>query len=196
MEAGEGQQRRPRAKRPPGPSDESLALRCRGGDIEAFEALARRYQDRLFSYALRMLGSREDAEDAVQEILLRLYRSMGRFDPRQRFVGWAFGVAAHVCRDALRRKGRRREEPVGEFHEASGRPGPADDAEADERQALVLDAVMGLPPKYREVVVLHYLEGMGYEEVAATLGIRAEAARQRALRAREMLRGSLEERGL
>jgi len=56
--------------------------------------------------------------------------------------------------------------------------------------------VMGLPPKYREVVVLHYLEGMGYEEVAATLGIRAEAARQRALRAREMLRGSLEERGL
>ena len=191
-----GEERRRRREPPAGPSDEALALRCRQGDLDAFETLARRYQDRLFAYALRMLGSRQDAEDAVQEILLRLYRSMGRFDARQRFVGWAFGVAAHVCRDALRRKGRRREEPVGEFHQASSGPGPSEAASADERQALVAEAVMGLPPKYREVVVLHYLEGMGYEEAAATLGIRAEAARQRALRARVMLRRALEERGL
>jgi len=176
------------ARPPAGPSDEMLALRSRGGDLAAFETLVRRYQDRVYSYALRMIGDSHEAEDLTQETLLRAFRSLARFDPNQRFVGWLFGIAAHVCRDWLRGRGRWREQ-VSEAVEDAAAPGsPGEDAASAEERERVAGAVRMLPPKYREVIVLHYVEGMGYEEVARTLGIRPDAARRRALRAREMLR--------
>ena len=176
-----------------GPPDETLALRSTQGDLAAFETLARRYQGRVYSYALRMVGDVQEAEDLTQETLLRAFRSLARFDPRQRLVGWLFGIAAHVCRDCLRRRSRRREHVSEAVERAATTRTPRDEAAAAEEQRNVLEAVGKLPPKYREVIVLHYLEEMGYDEVAAALGIRPAAARRRALRARDMLRRHLEE---
>jgi len=174
-----------------GPSDETLALRSRQGDLAAFEALARRYQSRVYGYALRIVGDIHEAEDLTQESLLRAYRSLARFDPTQRFVGWLFGIAAHVCRDCLRRRGRSREHTSEAAADARSDRTPRDEAADAEERGRVQQAVRSLPIKYREVIVLHYLEEMSYEEVAASLGIRPDAARRRALRAREMLRSRL-----
>lgn len=183
------------AAEPSGPSDESLALRSREGDLASFEALARRYEDRLYGYALRMLGDLHEAADATQDVLMRTFRSLGNFDPRQRFGAWVFGIAAHVCRDCLRSR-RRRPEHLGEWVEdplASG--DGTEGAVRAEESRRVHEAIARLPLKYREVIVLHYLEDMGYEEVARSLGITAAGARRRALRARDMLRRHLGEVG-
>ncbi|MBM4039287.1 MAG: RNA polymerase sigma factor [Planctomycetes bacterium] len=170
-----------------GPSDESLASRSRHGDVAAFEVLVRRYQGRVYSYALRMTGDAHEAEDLAQETLLRVYRSLGRFDTRQPFAAWVFGIAAHVCRDWLRWRGRRREQVVETVDAVQQGASPAAEAAAAEERERVAKAVQRLPRKYREVIVLHYVEEMGYEQVAAALGIRPDAARRRALRARTML---------
>ena len=180
--------RGPTAQREDSPSpDEALALRCRAGDLAAFDLLAHRYQPRLYGYALRMVGHSQEAEDLTQETLLRAFASLGRFDANQPFGRWLFGIAAHVCRDWLRWRFRRREQASAASGQAYVTATPRDEAIAAEEQARVAQAVRRLPLKYREVVVLHYMEDMGYEEVAATLGIRPDAARRRALRAREML---------
>ena len=174
-----------------GHDDETLAARSQGGDLAAFDALARRYEARLFSYALRMTGDAHEAADLAQETLLRVYRSLGRFDASRRFAPWAFGIAAHVCRDWLRRRGRRAEQPWGNDDRPAGIATPAEAAAAAEERERVVQAVRRLPPKYREVIVLHYLEEMPYDDVARSLSISPEAARRRALRAREMLRKRL-----
>jgi len=176
---------------PVGPSDELLALRSREGDRAAFEVLARRYQDRLFTYSVRMIGDAHEAADLTQETLVRTFRSLGNFDPQQRFGPWLFGIAAHVCRDWLRRRARRPEYTSEAVVDVEAPRAEADDAESVEQRDRVREAVRRLPLKYREVVILHYLADMGYDDVARSLGITSAAARRRALRAREMLRRSL-----
>ncbi|MFW6108337.1 MAG: RNA polymerase sigma factor, partial [bacterium] len=171
--------------------DEWLAARSQGGDLAAFDVLARRYEDRLFSYARRLVGEAQTAADLAQETLLRAFRSLGRFDTDQRFGPWVFGIAAHVCRDWLRRRGRRPEQRWEEMDLAAPTPTPAAQAAQAEERERVVRAVELLPPKYREVVVLHYLEEMPYDEVARSLDITPAAARRRALRARAMLRKRL-----
>jgi len=171
-----------------GPSDETLALRSRRGDLAAFEVLARRYQRRVYTYALRIVAHAQEAEDLTQETLLRAFGSLRHFDARRRFGAWLFGIAAHVCRDCLRRRGRRRERVSEAVEGLATYESPDLTAEDAEQRERVLGAVRRLPLKYREVIVLHYLEEVSYDEVAASLGITPAAARRRALRAREMLR--------
>jgi len=185
---------KPQTQPPVGPSDELLALRSREGDRAAFEILARRYQDRLYTYAVRMIGDTHEAADLTQETLVRAFRSLGNFDPQQRFGGWLFGIAAHVCKDWLRGRTRRPEHASEAVADAEAPRAESDDPELAEQRERVREAVRRLPLKYREVTVLHYLAEMGYDDVARSLGITAAAARRRALRAREMLRRSLGER--
>lgn len=179
------------SRRSAGPSDATLALRSREGDAAAFETLARSFQRRVYSYALRMVGDMQEAEDLAQEVFLRAHGSLARYDPRQPFAPWLFGIAAHVCRDWLRRRSRRPRLVHAEAEPAGAAPSAAQDAEARERRGRVRQAVLRLPRKYREVIVLHYLDDLPYDEVAAALGIQPAAARRRALRAREMLRPHL-----
>ena len=169
-------------------SDETLAAQCAGGDLTAFDALARRYQDRLYSYALRLCGDTYRAADLAQETLLRAFRSLERFDPTRRFGPWVFGIASHVCRDWLRWRGRQREQSWETLDAAPGPDATVDTVVAGEERERVHRAVERLPLKYREVIVLHYLEELPYDAVAESLGIKPEAARRRALRARQMLR--------
>jgi RNA polymerase sigma-70 factor (ECF subfamily) len=173
---------------PVGISDETLAIQTQGGDLAAFETLARRYENRLYSYAVRITGDTHEAADQAQEILIRAYESIGRFDPQYRFANWIYGIAAHVCRDGLRKRRRSREQQSEAIELAESPLRVGEEVAAAEEREQVRAAVRRLPLKYREVIVLHYLEEMPYDEVAAALGIKPAAARRRALRAREMLR--------
>jgi RNA polymerase sigma-70 factor (ECF subfamily) len=159
--------------------------------LAAFDGLARRYQDRVYSYALRIVGDPHEAADLAQDTLMRAFRSLASFDAKQRFGAWLFGIAAHVCRDCLRRRRRRLEHTSEAVEDAAAPVREGEGAAAAEERSRVRDAVRKLPIKYREVIVLHYLEEMGYDQVARSLGITAAAARRRALRAREMLRRRL-----
>ena len=129
----------------------------------------------------------------TQETLVSAFRSLGSFDPRQRFGSWVYGIAANVCRSWHRRWGRRPRPMSGAVADVESPRSEADEPASVEERRQVREAVRRLPVKYREVVVLHYLDEMGYDEVARTLGITEAAARRRALRARLMLRRSLGE---
>jgi RNA polymerase sigma-70 factor (ECF subfamily) len=135
-------------------------------DLAAFDALMVRYQRQVIGTALRILGNRDDALDAAQEVFFRLYQHRGRVEENP--GPWLYRVTVNVCFD-LRR--RRREFPMVEGFEPSPEQ-PAFDAELDQerRRAIVKQALRHLPEKERAAIVLREIEGLSTAEVAAALG--------------------------
>lgn len=188
-----------------GVTDEDLAARAATGDRSAFETLVTRHQHRVHRLAARLTRSDADAQDVLQETFLAAYRKLGSFRGESRFSTWLCRIATNAARMLRRRQGRRRTEPLDDYlpkFDADGRHAatPAElevASRADEmldRKALAARAREGLdrlPDTYREVFVLRDLEEMTSEEVAGLLGISAATVRQRAHRARLMLRGWL-----
>lgn len=176
--------------------DRELAERHRRGDARAFEELYRRYAAAVINLAWRLSGSRVEAEDLGQEIFLRVFRHLARFRGEAALRTWIFRVAINHCRSRL---GRRRAptEPLGEGDEGGRQaidPGPS-----PERQALASDeerqlerALAGLPPVFREAVVLRDVEGLAYEEIATALEVPVGTVRSRIARGREQLRRAIE----
>ena len=166
-------------------SDAEVVGQVRLGDVDAFGALVTKYRERYGRYAVRMLGNREDAEEALQDAFVRAYRNLGRLDDPARFGGWLFSILANRCRTAGRRRGRRERTFVPE--EAAGEPGHSAEAEGlawREEIDLALDA---LPTDQREAFLLHHVEGWDYEEMAESTGAGQSALKMRVKRARERL---------
>lgn len=174
-------------------SDEQLFGRFRQGDLGALRALIERYQDDLLRFLYRLVGERNAAEDVFQETFLQIYQSGDTFDLERRFRPWLFTIAANKGRDYLRRKGRRREvdlmAPVsGSRGGTSGGSGAGDgatfvdlmqidvdppDARIDrtERDRLVQQALEGVSPVLREILLLAYFQRLSYVQIADELGI-------------------------
>jgi len=153
------------------------AVRCTlEGDRQAFRFIVERYTPLLYSLACRLLGHAEEAEDAVQEIFERLYRSLQRYDPRRSFHPWMYTLALNHLRSLRRRAGRRiRALPVDPL-DLDSRPAAHGDAEEPGRRAALAEgerlaarALEGLPARQREVFVLRQLEGLSVAEVAEIL---------------------------
>lgn len=149
----------------------ALVERAREGDGRAFDRLMIETQERVVGLAWRMLGSREDARDAAQEVYLRVFRYLGRFRSEHDFHGWLYRITINVCRDAAR---RRRRAPVSDAAVAErGEPPEAEEALLGaERWSRLLEALASLPPKERAALVLRDLEGLTSEQVARVLGSR------------------------
>jgi RNA polymerase sigma-70 factor, ECF subfamily len=152
-----------------GPTDGDLIQRVAIGDANAFETLYHRYVRSVFGLALRRLGDRMRAEDAVQETFAAVWRSARTYRP-ERGAGapWLYAVA----RNAIVDRARSRQEPPGEVPEtASPDLGPEERAEAAYVSWRVHRALSGLPPSEREVVELAYYGGLSQSEIADFLGI-------------------------
>jgi RNA polymerase sigma-70 factor (ECF subfamily) len=173
-----------------GESDRELVERCRGGEQAAFGALVERYQQRLVRFARGMVGNEEDARDVAQEAFVRAYTHLDRFDARRRFSVWLYSIASHVAVDWLRRR-TRRQELDQRAPEPPGPPLPEEAALRTEAARLVQAAVGELPLGLRQLVLLHYGEGLSCAEAAIVMGISHGAARVRLFRAREQLRRQL-----
>ncbi|HZQ16545.1 MAG TPA: sigma-70 family RNA polymerase sigma factor [Gaiellaceae bacterium] len=176
-------------------SDGDLIVRAAAGDGSAFEDLYRRYSRAVFGLALRRLGDRGKAEEAVQETFASVWRSAGSYKPERGPGGpWLYAVARHAIVDRARRRG---EQPVDSYEEqADAEPGPADRAESGWVAWRVHRALEELPEREREVVSLAYWSGLSQSEVAEFLGIplgtvktRTRAALQRLA---DLLEGELE----
>jgi RNA polymerase sigma-70 factor, ECF subfamily len=155
--------------------DEQLILRVASGDRVAFEALYDRYSATVFGIVLKMLGDRELAEDAVQEVFWRVWRRAGSFDRSRAFAPWLFGIAHNYGIDELRRR-RVRPQPVYEDDEQpilSDIPDEVDVAAqatlADQRR-IVRAALDQLPDEQRQALMLAYYGGLTQQEIAARLG--------------------------
>lgn len=156
---------------------DSIIVRAQAGDDAAFDQLMVCHQRRVVTVAWRLLGNRDDARDAAQEAFLRVYRHLGKFDPKQDFSGWLYRIVVNVCRDVARRRGRHAQAASLETEFESGsliEPPSAADAEAEairaEQQQIILRALSTLTEKERAAIVLRDLEGLPTAEVARILG--------------------------
>ena len=184
--------------------EESLIARCLEGDVEAFRPLVQRYQRLAFSVALRMLGSRADAEDIAQQAFVDAFNALDRFHGEGRqhaFSTWRLRIAVNRSKDVLKSK-RRTEEPLerdvdgSEAAFAYDPPTPEANAFSDENRAQLEAALLSLPTKYREVLVLKDAEELSYEEIRAILQLPITTLKIRVVRARAMLREIIESQGL
>ncbi len=182
-------------------SDVHLVERARAGDLDAFNVLVDRYQRQVYNLCLRMLGTREAAEDATQDAFLSAYRRLGDFRGGQ-FRSWLLRIATNASIDELRRAKRHGAAPLEREVEGATvavevpdpASGPEELALDAELRASLERALATLPPEQRAAVILADVQGLSYEEVAETLGCSLGTVKSRIFRARERLRAYL--RGL
>jgi len=178
--------------------DQELVARWRAGDLEAFEELVRQHEKRVFRLLLRMLGSREEAEDVAQETFLSLFRHGHRFRGESRFSTFVYRVAANAALNRRRSLGRNRtrlEKLVERQAAGDDLPNTPRDAassvEAGEVGEEVRRALEALSPNLRLPVVLYDIEGLAYGEIAEILGVAEGTVKSRIHRARQALREEL-----
>lgn len=161
----------------------------------SWEEIVREHSARVYRLAYRLTGNRHDAEDLTQEVFIRVFRSLSSYTPGT-FEGWLHRITTNLFLDGARRKQRIRMDAMGEDSDrfAATGDGPERAFEHDNLDLDVQRALDELPPEYRAAVVLCDIEGLSYEEIAVTLGIKLGTVRSRIHRARARLRVSLEHR--
>lgn len=166
-------------------SDVDLVLRARRGDLDAFADLVARYRDRFIRYARHMLGSHEDAEEAVQDAFVRAHRSLAQCDP-ERFGAWSYRIMVNRCRTVARRR-RWWRFRVTDLQQASevGVPHPAAGGALREE---IDRAVALLTADQREAFLLKHVEDLSYQEMTTITGASVAALKMRVSRACERMR--------
>jgi RNA polymerase sigma-70 factor (ECF subfamily) len=189
------------------PQDEQKLLeRSRHGDLEAFNALVVAYQDRVYNLCLRMLGSVQPAEDAAQEAFISAFRNVAKMRG-ENVRAWLFRIASNACIDELRRRKRQPHlsldaPPRGAAGDAPDRRLDVPDAAAGPEQLLLRGELgealqvelLRLPAGQRLAVVLCDIEGLSYEEIAASMSSSLGTVKSRISRGRARLREALEAR--
>jgi len=177
-------------------SDQELLAAARAGDRNALEALLLRYQAKVYRFGMKMCRDPEDAKDVLQDTLLAMARTVGDFRGTSSLSTWLYTIARSFC-IKKRRRGRS-VATAGEANdeEAAGGvahpgPGPEESVESRQIEAVLAEAIAGLAPRYREVLVLRDIEGLSAPEVAEVLGITLAAVKSRLHRARLAVRSAV-----
>ena len=178
--------------------DRELVERWRKGELEAFAALVRRHQRRVFGLLLRMLGNREEAEDASQDTFLNLHRHGHRFRFEARFSTFVYRVAVNAALNRRRSLGRRRAQAEA-FTEVQSVMPSGSTPEADPESSLIGDRLRArlerelhaLPEALRTPVILFDVEGLSYGEISEVLEVAEGTVKSRIHRARQALRARL-----
>jgi RNA polymerase sigma-70 factor (ECF subfamily) len=161
-----------------------------------WEEVVREHSARVYRLAYRLTGNSHDAEDLTQEVFVRVFRSLPGYTPGT-FEGWLHRITTNLFLDMARRRQRIRFEGLGEETEArldGGEPTPAQAFEDRHLDDDIQAALKALAPEYRAAVILCDIEGLSYEEIAATLDIKLGTVRSRIHRGRAQLRAALEHR--
>jgi len=174
-----------------------LVARARAGDEIAFERIMLATEQRVVSIAWRMLGNRDDARDAAQDVYLRVFKYLGRFRAGEDFRGWLYRITINVCHDFARKKGATGLTQFDQIDfmqesaalETGSRSADPESLALQEQQlALIRSALQSLPPKERAALVLRDLEGFSTEEVAHALGSRPVTVRSQVSSARAKIK--------
>lgn len=174
--------------------DASLVSRCKHRDAEAFTLLVDRYQARVFGYVRRMLRSIEDAEDVSQEVFIKAFQNIDRFDSRASFSTWLFKIASNLCIDKIRKQEQENRiefeslefDDTVSFKDESWNPEA--NLNAKELVIAIEQSIMQLSNKLKSVLLLHDQQNLGYEEIAEILNIPVGTVKSRLFLAREELK--------
>jgi len=175
-----------------GSDDRSRTIAAaRAGDLAAFETLMRQHERLVLGTALRLLGDLEDAQDASQEVFLKLYRNLGKLERQDNVPGWLYRVTVNVCHDVGRKRPR-----IESVEEVETLPAPAADPREtsgeDERRRALMLSLRRLSERERAAVVLRDLEGLSTVEVARAMGSSEATVRSQISQARVKMREFLE----
>lgn len=177
---------------------EELVAGMKRGDGKAFEEFVSRYEKTVYSIACRILGNTHDAEDASQEVFLRVFRHISSFREESSLSTWVYQITMNVCLDMIRRKNRHPqisltsedengEDIQTELPDADERYQPEAHAEQQELRDTVRKAIDALPDEQREIIILRELTGLSYDEIARILAVSEGTVKSRLFRARERL---------
>lgn len=185
--------------------DVDLVARALRGREDGFEQLVRRYQRPIVAYVYRMIGDYDLALDGTQEVFIKVYNSLDRYNSEYKFSTWIYRIAHNVAIDHLRRTsahsaslhtidsdGDELERPLADCDQAS----PEANIELSERRETIEAAVQTLPPAYRELILLRHAHDMSYDEIAEVTGLPLGTIKNRIFRARACVRERLVERGI
>ncbi len=173
--------------------DEDLVRRYVSGDRSAFATLVERHERRVYNLALRMTGHEEDARDATQDAFLTALRKLSSFRGEAAFTTWMHRVTVNACYDILRK--RQRAPVLDRLPDHEPEPPPAPDhAEATVGAIDVQRALTEVPEDFRAAMILHDVQDLPYEEVAAILGVPVGTVKSRLHRGRVALARALAER--
>lgn len=177
--------------------DEQELIRLAGdGDQRAFETLMSVQESRMYAVALRMCGNREDAQDCMQEAMIRIFRSMTTFKGQSSFATWVYRITMNSCLDELRRRKTRTATSLDALLDNGY--APSDESDTPEQHSLQNEqrrqlerAIAELPEDMRAAIVLRDIQGCSYEEIAQTLDANVGTIKSRISRGRERLRAAL-----
>jgi len=169
--------------------DEDLVRRYLSGDAGAFGTLVERHERRMYNLALRMTGREEDARDATQDAFLTALRKLSSFRGEAAFTTWMHRVTVNACYDLLRKRQRAPLLDRGsDERELAPEPPPArDHAESSDLSIDVQRALLQVPPDFRTVMILHDVQDLPYEQVAAIVGVPVGTVKSRLHRGRVAL---------
>jgi len=175
-----------------------LLTRAASGDAAAFEQIVVRHERRVLTLSWRLLGAMEDAQDAAQEVFLRTFKYLHRFDVRKPFEPWLVRMTVNVCRDLGRKRTQRGIVFVaeGDGYEQAEQPdsagNPHDELQSEQQRQMLYRALNDLPEKERTAFVLRDIEGMTTAEVAGALGSSEATVRSQISSARLKIRKSIQ----
>lgn len=184
--------------------EKELLKKCRQGDRDAFNILVQTYQRQVINLAYGMLSDTEDATDAAQEVFIKVYRNIDRFEGKSSLSTWIYRITSNVCKDFLRKRTRTiqsisiyesseddDDRPM-EIKDSS--PTPQEHMEITETQREVRKALDELPEEYKLVIVMYDLEGLSYDEISNVLQCPVGTIKSRLNRARKALKKNLSEK--
>jgi RNA polymerase sigma-70 factor (ECF subfamily) len=183
------------------PTDEDLVAAVLGGDRERFGDLVDRYQGRLVNYLFRLLRNVDDAHDLAQEVLVKVYQVLDRYDPQYKFSTWLFRVAQNAAIDQIRRRrlklvSLRQDDDEGEGRDwdvPAPERGPYGEMRNQERADAIQEAIDSLPWEYRELILLRHYGELPYEEIAQLKQMPLGTVKNKLFRGRQMLKEKLQD---
>jgi RNA polymerase sigma-70 factor (ECF subfamily) len=168
--------------------ERALVIDALKGELGAFEKIVDAYKNKLFSFLVKMTASRQDAEELLQEVFIRAYTQLEKYNDRWMFSTWIYRIALNTYRTWHKTRKRHQTLPIHE-EIISGAPldNPEEALEMSEQRREIVGLIQELREKQRIAMVLKYVKGFSYEEIGKILGISEEAAKMKVFRARESI---------
>lgn len=174
-------------------NEEKLIARAAKGDASAFNDLLSAHERKMYAVCLRMCGNHEDAQDCLQEAMLRVFRAISGFKGQSSFSTWLYRVTMNTCLDELRKKKNKQSTSLDSLLETGWSPADTEDtpekhAVVSERKAEIRKVIRELPDDMRSAIVLRDIQGFSYDEISKILNINVGTIKSRISRGREKLR--------
>lgn len=182
-------------------ADDAIVRRALAGEEDLFGVLVRRYQSRILAHVARMIGSREEALDLSQEIFIKVFQALDRYNPEYKFSTWLFRIAGNASIDYLRKRRPRTISLDAPAVDSAGRVSspeykspqldPYAELRNSERGSAIARAIESLPFEFRELITLRHFTGLSYEEIAEIKEMPLGTVKNKLFRARAVLKERL-----